>query len=96
MAQAPTTMNHDMHDDMLIAQAAAVLKAGGLVGMPTETVYGLAADASSAAAIARIYAAKGRPSDHPVIWRALNKSATGRSIFPRKPGFSRALSGPDR
>jgi len=56
-----------MHDDMLIAQAAAVLKAGGLVGMPTETVYGLAADASSAAAIARIYAAKGRPSDHPVI-----------------------------
>lgn len=53
--------------DALIAKAAAVLKAGGLVGMPTETVYGLAADASSAAAIARIYAAKGRPSDHPVI-----------------------------
>lgn len=56
-----------MIDDALIARAAAVLKAGGLVGMPTETVYGLAADASSAAAIGRIYAAKGRPSDHPVI-----------------------------
>ena len=56
-----------MTTDALIAQAAAVLKAGGLVGMPTETVYGLAADASSAEAIARIYAAKGRPSDHPVI-----------------------------
>jgi len=56
-----------MIDDALIAKAAAVLKAGGLVGMPTETVYGLAADAGSSAAIARIYAAKGRPSDHPVI-----------------------------
>jgi len=56
-----------MIDDALIAKAAAVLKAGGLVGMPTETVYGLAADASSAEAIGRIYAAKGRPSDHPVI-----------------------------
>jgi L-threonylcarbamoyladenylate synthase len=63
MAREPTTMT----DDMLIDQAAAVLKAGGLVGMPTETVYGLAADAASAVAIARIYAAKGRPSDHPVI-----------------------------
>jgi L-threonylcarbamoyladenylate synthase len=56
-----------MTDDALIAQAAAVLRFGGLVGMPTETVYGLAADAGSARAIAKIYAAKGRPSDHPVI-----------------------------
>jgi len=56
-----------MIDDALIVQATAVLKAGGLVGLPTETVYGLAADASSAQAIAKIYAAKGRPSDHPVI-----------------------------
>lgn len=53
--------------DALIAQAAAVLKAGGLVGLPTETVYGLAADAGSSGAIAKIYSAKGRPSDHPVI-----------------------------
>jgi L-threonylcarbamoyladenylate synthase len=53
--------------DALIAKAAAVLKAGGLVGLPTETVYGLAADAGSSQAIAKIYAAKGRPSDHPVI-----------------------------
>ncbi|MDB5805700.1 MAG: threonylcarbamoyl-AMP synthase [Betaproteobacteria bacterium] len=56
-----------MIDDALIAQAAAVLKAGGLLGLPTETVYGLAADAGSSQAIARIYAAKGRPNDHPVI-----------------------------
>jgi L-threonylcarbamoyladenylate synthase len=41
--------------------------AGGLVGLPTETVYGLAADAQDAAAVARIYAAKGRPADHPLI-----------------------------
>jgi len=50
-----------------IAEAADVLRRGGLVAFPTETVYGLGADASSPAAIARIYAAKGRPSDHPVI-----------------------------
>lgn len=50
-----------------MAAAAAVLRAGGLVAMPTETVYGLAADATSAAAVARIYAVKGRPSGHPVI-----------------------------
>jgi len=50
-----------------IDQAADVLAAGGLVGLPTETVYGLAADASSDAAVARIFAAKGRPSDHPLI-----------------------------
>ena len=47
--------------------AVAVLRAGGLVGLPTETVYGLAADADSADAVARIYAVKGRPQDHPVI-----------------------------
>jgi len=43
------------------------LKRGGLVAFPTETVYGLGADASNPAAVARIYAAKGRPADHPVI-----------------------------
>ncbi len=50
-----------------IAQAAALLRQGRLVGMPTETVYGLAADASSADAVGRIFAAKGRPATHPVI-----------------------------
>ena len=50
-----------------IARAAEILRAGGLVAFPTETVYGLGADASSAAAVARLYAAKGRPADHPVI-----------------------------
>lgn len=50
-----------------VARAVAVLKGGGLLGLPTETVYGLAADASNATAVARIFAAKGRPADHPVI-----------------------------
>ena len=50
-----------------VAQAAAVLAGGGLVAFPTETVYGLGADASSDVAVAGIFAAKGRPSDHPLI-----------------------------
>lgn len=50
-----------------IAAAAAVLEQGGLVAFPTETVYGLGADAENPDAVARIYAAKGRPHDHPVI-----------------------------
>ncbi|HZH55678.1 L-threonylcarbamoyladenylate synthase [Yanghanlia caeni] len=50
-----------------IRRAAERLAQGGLVAFPTETVYGLGADAENPAAIARIYAAKGRPSDHPVI-----------------------------
>lgn len=47
--------------------AAGLLRAGGLVALPTETVYGLGADASSSTAVARIFTAKGRPVDHPVI-----------------------------
>lgn len=50
-----------------IARAAALLRDGGLVAMPTETVYGLAADASNPAAVARLYAAKGRPRFNPLI-----------------------------
>ncbi|MGA7959044.1 MAG: Sua5/YciO/YrdC/YwlC family protein, partial [Xanthobacteraceae bacterium] len=54
-------------DDAAIAQAARVLAAGGLVAFPTETVYGLGADASNGEAVARLYAAKGRPSFNPLI-----------------------------
>jgi L-threonylcarbamoyladenylate synthase len=50
-----------------IGQAARILESGGLVAVPTETVYGLAARADSAEAVARIYAAKGRPSFNPLI-----------------------------
>ncbi len=54
-----------MHPD--IAHAVALLRAGELVAFPTETVYGLGADAANAAAVAKIFAAKGRPADHPLI-----------------------------
>ena len=50
-----------------ITRAARQLKVGSLVALPTETVYGLGADATNAAAVARIYEAKGRPADHPLI-----------------------------
>ena len=50
-----------------IGQAARALAAGGLVAFPTETVYGLGADATNATAIARLYAAKGRPAFNPLI-----------------------------
>lgn len=50
-----------------IARAAAILESGGLVAVPTETVYGLAARADRAEAVARIYAAKGRPDFNPLI-----------------------------
>lgn len=53
--------------DKAIAAAAAVLAAGGTVAFPTETVYGLGADARSTAAVESIFAAKGRPSDNPLI-----------------------------
>ena len=50
-----------------VEQAAEHIRAGELVAFPTETVYGLGADASNDAAVAKIFAAKGRPSDHPLI-----------------------------
>ncbi len=62
-------------DPALIAQAVAVLKRGGLVAVPTETVYGLAADADSEAAVRAVFAAKGRPADHPVIVHVANADA---------------------
>jgi L-threonylcarbamoyladenylate synthase len=54
-------------DDAGIAKAVTILRAGGLVAIPTETVYGLAADATNGQAVASIYEAKGRPSFNPLI-----------------------------
>jgi len=58
--------------------AAARLKAGDLVAFPTETVYGLGADATNAKAVARIYAAKGRPAGHPLIVHIASLQAMGQ------------------
>ena len=57
----------DSIDESAIEECAKIIKNGGLVALPTETVYGLGADATDKAAAARIYAAKGRPSDNPLI-----------------------------
>lgn len=59
---------------MSIARAADILRAGGLVVMPTETVYGLGADATNAQAVARIFEAKGRPRFNPLIAHVLGLS----------------------
>ena len=61
-----------------IARAAALLRAGELVAFPTETVYGLGADAAQPSAVRAIFAAKGRPADHPVIVHLADAGEIGR------------------
>ncbi len=61
-----------------IATAAACLAAGGLVAFPTETVYGLGADARNGEAVARLYAAKGRPAFNPLIAHVASREAARR------------------
>ncbi len=60
-----------------IDHGVRLLRAGQLVAFPTETVYGLGADASNPAAVARIFGAKGRPSDHPVIVHLASQDTVG-------------------
>ena len=64
-------------DPQAILEAASRIRAGGLVGFPTETVYGLGADAASDAAVAGIFAAKGRPADHPLIVHVADAAQVG-------------------
>lgn len=68
----------DAADPAAIARAADALRAGGLVAMPTETVYGLAADAGNAQAVARLYEAKGRPRFNPLISHVPDLAAARR------------------
>ncbi|MDH3473030.1 MAG: L-threonylcarbamoyladenylate synthase [Rhodospirillales bacterium] len=67
MSETGTTRVLDAQDDAAIAEAAAILRAGGLVAFPTETVYGLGADATNSRAVAAIFEAKGRPRFNPLI-----------------------------
>jgi L-threonylcarbamoyladenylate synthase len=70
-------------DQAAVAEAAATLRDGGLVAFPTETVYGLGADATDPLAVARIYAAKGRPSFNPLIAHVADLDAARREgILP--------------
>ena len=73
-----------------ITQAVQAITAGQLLGLPTETVYGLAADAARPDAVARIFAAKGRPRNHPLIVHVAD--AAGVAHFARDvPGFAERL-----
>jgi L-threonylcarbamoyladenylate synthase len=63
-----------------VNEAAGVLKSGGLVAMPTETVYGLAANALDGAAVARIFAAKGRPAFNPLITHVLSAEQAAQYV----------------
>ena len=75
-----------------IARAAAVLREGGLVAFPTETVYGLGADGSSPAAVRRLFRVKGRPPDHPVILHAASVNHVPEWVGGM-PGYSVSLAG---
>ena len=80
----------DGQDPASLATAAHAVRGGALIGLPTETVYGLAANASSDTAVAQIFAAKGRPSNHPLIVHVA--SAEGiRHFASEVPGFAQKL-----
>mgnify|MGYP001752509984 FL=1 len=68
-----TLLLDPIRDDGALRQAGALLRAGEVVGMPTETVYGLAANALDGAAVAKIFLAKGRPQDNPLIVHIADK-----------------------
>ena len=81
-------------DPTALHRAVQTLAEGGLVGLPTETVYGLGADTSNDAAVAKIFAAKGRPADHPLIVHVadLDGGASGVAHFAQQvPDFAQAL-----
>lgn len=79
-------------DRQAIARGGEILKKGGLVAFPTETVYGLGGDAANAGAARRIYQAKGRPSDNPLIVHIADPGALDE-ITAGVPGEARLLAG---
>ena len=80
----------DGQSPQAIDAAAQALQRGDLLGLPTETVYGLAADAGNDAAVAKIFAAKGRPADHPLIVHVANAQAVQR-FASQVPVFAQKL-----
>jgi L-threonylcarbamoyladenylate synthase len=79
-------------DPAAIEAAAQALARGELVGLPTETVYGLGADADNPLAVARVFAAKGRPSDHPLIVHVSDASEASHYADPIPPVAQRLMS----
>ena len=87
--------------NLSIKEAAEILRAGGLVAFPTETVYGLGANALDATAVAKIFEAKGRPETSPLIVHAssIQMARTLVAEWPREaeePDRWSALQGPPR
>ena len=83
-------MIHPGSNQQAVALAAQCLRDGGLIGLPTETVYGLGADANNPTAVAQVFAAKGRPSDHPLIVHVLSIDQV--AVFAADvPDFARLL-----
>jgi L-threonylcarbamoyladenylate synthase len=82
----------DVVSDLEIDRAVEVLRGGGLVAFPTETVYGLGADARNEAAVRRIFVAKGRPATHPVIVH-LADAAQAAAWAAEVPPGARKLAG---
>ena len=80
----------DGQSPQAIDAAAQALQHGDLLGLPTETVYGLAADAGNDAAVAKIFAAKGRPADHPLIVHVASAQAVQR-FASQVPVFAQKL-----
>ncbi|GLH71976.1 threonylcarbamoyl-AMP synthase [Geothrix limicola] len=78
-------------DDSAISEAATILAAGGLVAFPTETVYGLGADGLNPEAVAKIYAAKGRPATNPVILHVDNV-ASAKALVSHWPEAAQRLA----
>ncbi len=76
------------YDDAIVWRAAGVLRGGGVVAIPTETVYGLAADVDNAVAIARVYAIKGRPPDHPLIVHGADLDTLSAYVHETTPELS--------
>lgn len=80
----------DGQSPQAITAAAQALQRGELLGLPTETVYGLAADAGNDAAVAKIFAAKGRPADHPLIVHVASAQVVSR-FASHVPAFAQKL-----
>lgn len=84
-------INESNIDDKLIAEAGNIIRSGGLVAFPTETVYGLGGDALNPTSSEKIYAAKGRPSDNPLIVHIANMEALEK-IVSEIPDSARKLA----
>ena len=82
----------DSPDDSTINSAAAIIREGGLVAFPTETVYGLGADAANERAVQRIFEAKSRPLDNPVIVHVSSRDMLSRVVVSVTPAARRLIS----